>query len=148
MLNEERDLLIKEVCARLPYGAKCKFEDKVYDILGFAHGIVMLCLPFMSNTITTPIENIELYLLPLSSMNEEQIEELEELCDMYVPDDDYWPYAYKGIEVLYKHVLDDNYSCKLNFKADVIDWFNKNNLDYRGLIDKVIVKDATNLNIY
>ena len=27
MLNEERDLLIKEVCTRIPYDVKCKFED-------------------------------------------------------------------------------------------------------------------------
>jgi hypothetical protein len=28
------------------------------------------------------------------------------------------------------------------------DWFNKNNLDYRGLIDMGLAIDATNLNIY
>lgn len=65
---------------------------------------------------------------------------------MYTPDDDYYPYAYKGIKVLYKHVLDDNY--KFNFKIDVINWFNKNHFDYQGLIEKGLAIDATNKNIY
>lgn len=145
MLNEERDLLIKEVCARIPYDVKCKFEDKVYDILGFAHGRVLLCLPFMSNTITTPIENIELYLLPLSSMTEEQFEELKVFADL----------TYEGNTL---ELVEWNVNCKtLEFWLEeipsycvikVFDWLNKNHFDYRGFIDREIVKDATNLNIY
>ena len=65
------------------------------------------------------VSKIKPYLLPLSSMTEEQMEELEELCDMYTPDDDYRPYAYLGIKVLYKHVLNDGY--KFGFKIYVID---------------------------
>lgn len=127
MLNEERDLLIKEVCARIPYNVKCKFEDKVYDILGFAHGRVMLCLPFMSNTITTPIENIELYLLPLSSMTDEQF---DEILDIIVP-------VQHGKVVIEEEKL-----------GRYLEFCYTNHIDFNGLIDKGIVKDATNLNIY
>lgn len=127
MLNEERELLIKEVCARLPYGVKCKFEDKVYDILGFAHGRVMLCLPFMSNTITTPIENIELYLLPLSSMSEEQF---DEILDIVTP-------SQRGKVVIEEEKL-----------GRYLEFCYTNYIDFNGLIEKEIVKDATNLNIY
>lgn len=126
-LNEERDLLIKEVCARIPYNVKCKFEDKVYDILGFAHGRVMLCLPFMSNTITTPIENIELYLLPLSSMTDEQF---DEILDIIVP-------VQRGKVVIEEEKL-----------GRYLEFCYTNHIDFNGLIDKGIVKDATNLNIY
>ena len=126
-LNEERDLLIKEVCARIPYDVKCKFEDKVYDILGFAHGRVMLCLPFMSNTITTPIENIELYLMPLSSMTEEQF---EEILDIVTP-------VQNGKAVIEEEKI-----------GRYLEFCYTNNIDFNGLIDKGIVKDATNLNIY
>lgn len=142
MLNEERDLLIKEVCARIPYNVKCKFEDKIYDILGFAHGRVMLCLPFMSNTITTPIENIELYLLPLSSMSEEQ---KEELFFNYIHNDiyfdDFTDYFLAG-------ELWHDICVSMTALPALFDWLNKNNFDYQGLIAKGIVKDATNLNIY
>ena len=51
-----------------------------------------------------------------------------------------------GIEVLYRHILDDNY--KFTVKTDVIDWFNKNSLDWRGLIPMGLANDATGLNIY
>lgn len=127
MLNEERDLLIKDVCARIPYDVKCKFEDKVYDILGFAHGRVMLCLPFMSNTITTPIENIELYLLPLSSMSEEQF---EEILDIVIP-------VQHGKAIIEEEKV-----------GRYLEFCYANHIDFNSLIDKGIVKDATNLNIY
>ena len=32
--------------------------------------------------------------------------------------------------------------------GDIIDWFNKNHFDYRGLIEKGLAIDATGLNIY
>ena len=32
--------------------------------------------------------------------------------------------------------------------SDSIDWLNKNHFDYRGLIEKGLAIDATNLNIY
>ena len=32
--------------------------------------------------------------------------------------------------------------------SDIIDWFNKNHFDYRGLIEKGLAIDATGLNIY
>lgn len=145
MLNEERDLLIKDVCARIPYGVKCKFEDKVYDILGFGHGRVVLCLPFMSNTIATPIENIELYLFPLSNVNEEQMEELmanglfkyrDTLANVSHIE------SVAGIsKEIYTYIDIDSISY-------LIDYCYSQYIDFNGLIDKGIAKDATNLNIY
>jgi hypothetical protein len=156
MTQEDKELLLKDLCARLPYGVKCiektpieDFQDKnLWEIDRIRSDTNMFG---MSNCYVCygqyeDIHNIKPYLFPLSSMTEEQMEELKELCNMYTPDDDYHPYAYKGIKVLYKHILDDNY--KFNFKIDVIDWFNKNHFDYRGLIEKGLAIDATGLNIY
>jgi hypothetical protein len=154
MTQEDKELLLKEICVRLPYGVKVAFfnEDLTYHsepktLTGFE------CINNLNYSSlvdedgnTTIVEFVKPYLFPLSSMTEEQMEELKELCNMYTPDDDYHPYVYKGIKVLYKHVLDDNY--KFNFKIDVIDWFNKNHFDYRGLIEKGLAIDATGLNIY
>lgn len=78
-------------------------------------------------------------------MTEDQMKELKGFCNMFTPDG-YWPYAYWGIEVLYKHINDDNY--KFSLKTDVIDWLHKNHIDYRGLIPKGLALDATGLNIY
>ena len=149
MPQEDKELLLKDLCARLPYGVICKdvyakIEGKLSQI-GINYDMCLLSDDY-GKTEWSYIPNCKPYLFPLSSMTEEQMEELEELCNMYTPDDDYHPYAYKGIKVLYKHVLDDNY--KFNFKIDVIDWFNKNHFDYRGLIEKGLAIDATGLNIY
>ena len=148
MIWEDKELLLKDLCARLPY--KVKVQDIYYNSLEPAPvwliDINTQNVRMFADEGYQSIEYIRPYLFPLSSMTEEQMEELKELCNMYTPDDDYHPYAYKGIKVLYKHVLDDNY--KFNFKIDVIDWFNKNKFDYRGLIEKGLALDATGLNIY
>jgi hypothetical protein len=158
MTQEDKELLIKDMSARLPYGVKVhhlgNYKHNLYkleviaavnyEIFITSQGPYIDNCPFIAKC--TGIEEIKPYLFPLESMTEEQMEELKELCNMYTPDDDYHPYAYKGIKVLYKHVLDDNY--KFNFKIDVIDWFNKNHFDYRGLIEKGLAIDATGLNIY
>ena len=146
MKQEDEELLLQDLCARLPYNPMVEYKDKNYNVLGITHERLVLCKPFMSHTLDEHplVKEVKPYLLPLSSMTEEQMEELEELCDMYTPDDDYRPYAYLGIKVLYKHVLDDGY--KFGFKSYVIDWFNKNHFDYRGLIEKGLAIDATGLN--
>ena len=153
MIQEHKELLLKDLCGRIMYGVKCTvyedasvhtlygvLPDNVYNELYFGELDWKECDGFADVQYCKP------YLFPLSSMTEEQMEELKELCDMYTPDDDYHPYAYKGIKVLYKHVLDDNY--EFNFKIDVINWFNKNHFDYQGLIEKGMAIDATNKNIY
>lgn len=151
MTDEQKDLLFKDLCARMPYNTKVQLTE-YSDLTGeklpseirildhYMIGKVQAyCRGFRK-------DEVKPYLFPMSSMTDEQMEELEELCDLYSPDDDYRPYACLGIEVLYKHVLDDGY--KFNFKRNVIDWFNKNHLDYRGLIPLGLAIDATGLGIY
>lgn len=135
MTQEYKELLIKDLSARLPYDVFVNIRD-----------IKCVLQPHDISDLIKCDVDIKPYLIPLSSITKKQLEELEELCDMYTPDDDYNPYAYLGIKVLYKHVLDDGY--KFKFKTDVIDWFNKNHLDYRGLIEKGLAIDATGKNIY
>ena len=148
MTQEDKKLLITDLCARLPYGVKAESvfinpdtkEHKSCGIEVFDATSILM--------IRDGLGEFKPYLFPLSSMTEEQMEELEELCNMYTPDDDYHPYAYMGIEVLYKHVLDDGYKFSSAFNTDVVDWFNKKHFDYRGLIEKGLAIDATNKNIY
>ena len=65
------------------------------------------------------IDFIKPYLFPMSSMTEEQKKK--------------WFYT-----------LSSDY----HITYDTVDWCNKNHFDYRGLIEKEIAIDATNLNIY
>lgn len=167
MTQEDKELLLKDLIARLPYGVKieltnswgyhhenvAKKGDVTIDRLkGFTGSYFTIYhdnpLDWSWYESDIDVEDIKPYLFPLSSITDEQMEELEELCDMYTPDDDYHPYAHMGIKVLYKHVLDDDYKISSDFNTDVIDWLNKNHFDYRGLIEKGLAIDATNKNIY
>lgn len=127
MTKEQKDLLFADLCGRLPYGVKC--ED-IYGNIGELVGIepfysVTLKISEKSNWIID-LDNIKPFLLPLSSMSEEQREEYNDLKD------------------------NDGYSFDANGNIFTLqDFFNKYHLDYRHLIlNKYMAIDATGLNIY
>ena len=119
MTQEDKMLLIKDLCARLPYNPLVEYKGESYNVLGIAHGRLVLCKPFMSYTLKENplVEEVKTYLFPLSSMTEEQKEE------------------WRGIRW-----------SKLPW--DELNWLNKGHWDYRHLIEKGLAIDATGLNIY
>ena len=133
LTKEDRALLIKDLSARLPYAVKVEHTN--VGMRGILHDLVVYCLYNGDNfiddyTCTTDffgdndyfdIEYFKPCLFPLSSMTEEQEKECQQLKHSYYYDDDSF--------VLF-------------------DWYNKNHFDYRGLIEKGLAIDATNLNIY
>lgn len=133
MIQEDKDLLFKDLCARLPYGTKCivtksRTEEGQKGDVG---RIVRVCLEgvdCIDNTVFfSEFGNFKPYLFPLSSMTEEQRQELESLMEVTtVP-------AWGEI---------------LSPTTEYYDWLNKNHFDYRGLIEKGLAIDATGLNIY
>lgn len=147
MTQEDKDILLKDLCGRLPYGVKCKLiysnhsEDAtLFAVDKYCHFLFAEFGEDVRKFVCKP------YLFPLSSMTEEQKEELKELCNMYGPYHDYDSYENQGIEVFEKiHIT----TIKFTFIADVIDWLNKNHFDYRSLISMGLAIDCTNLkNIY
>lgn len=119
MTNEEKDLLLKDLCARLAYNVQCCTKNN-HKISGSLVGIIGENIHvFSSGHGIFSINVIKPYLLPLSSMTKEQEKE--------------WSYT-----------LSSDY----NITYDTIDWLNKNHFDYRGLIEKGLAIDATGLNIY
>ena len=126
MKQEDKNLLLKDLCARLPYGVwieqklkSCKFGSKcmlhAYDIDGIERGHYDFCKPC---------------LFPLSSMTEEQCKELEE------------------IDPEFYSLICENGEIYVNMDLRGYDWLNENHFDYRGLIEKGLAIDATGLNIY
>lgn len=113
MTQEDRELLLRDLCARLPYSLCVR--DEYGDIYYINYNNVHFANYFDS------ILNgkIKPYLLPLSSMTEEQQMDLTKFVANGI----------QGENILY-------------------DWYNKNHFDYRGLIEKSLALDATNLNIY
>ena len=79
------------------------------------------------------------YLFPLSSMTKEQLFEVQEILGK------------NEIEIKndFLHIIDsDRNTISYLEILVVLEWFNKNHFDYRGLIEKGLAIDTTNLNIY
>lgn len=140
MTQEDKDLLLRDLCARLPYNPMVEYKGESYNVLGITHGRLVLCTPFMSYTLNVHplVEEVKPYLFPLSSMTKEQKEEYGKCYDI-------------DLANCAKNLCD-----RLNGKDTIngypmynhIDWCNKNHFDYRGLIEKGLAIDCTNLNIY
>ena len=139
MTRNEKELILRDLSARLPYGVKgrvssrdcnnreCEFVatigGKLYDRFAVAQEL------WFDNVTIKP------YLFPLSSMTEEQKAD----C----------PIGETNLNIIISNI-----GCygiieipwRLSFLF--VDWCNKNHFDYRGLISLGIVNDATGLNIY
>lgn len=141
MKQEPQELLLKDICAKLPYGIKASYygveeERETWDeIDGITldedfGGYVDI------GQYSLPIERIKPYLFPLSSMTSEQ--------KKYITDK--W-----GVNEEFDFEIDTNwgkYFVELGDTVDFINWLNKNHFDFRGLIPMNLAIDATNLNIY
>jgi hypothetical protein len=130
MTQEHKDILIKDLCARVPYGVKFKHEGRrtIGKILSIYPHRKWTGVIYFDDAINNPkecdMDDIKPYLFPLSSMTEEQKREYHELIG-----------GFFGASALIS-------------VEDLTDFFNKNHIDYRGLIPMELAIDATGLNIY
>lgn len=138
MTQEDKELLLKDLCARLPYNVICQVEFKEN---GKYNSKVMLLSGIFTDEayFTTKGGSIysneyKPYLFPLSNMTEEQKIEYDRLRD-FAP-----TYHYEFGDIVDDIELYDNW--------ESIDYLNANHFDYRGLIEKGLAIDATGLNIY
>ena len=128
MTEEDKELLLRDLSARLPYGVRVfvsgdDFDNYQYPYLLTAiskFGQDIFCKIY--SPIYTPlrcpnIENVKPYLFPLSIIPKKRLEELSEYIDI--------KNAYVAVELLNSH-----------------------HIDYRGLIEKGLAIDATGLDIY
>ena len=127
MTPEDKELLIKDLCARLPYGVQCCAKNN-HKISGSLVGIIGENVHiFSSGHGVFNINVIKLYLFPLSSMTEEEKEEYCQLQQRVI-------YNSKGV------VNED--------VTKYINWCYKKHLDINNLIPMGLAIDATGLNIY
>ena len=136
MTPKEKDLLLRDLCARLPYGLKVKCEKYSFPVTILYSGNIDE-VKFQENGGIENICAIKPYLFPLSSMTIEQQKEANIFDDM-------------DMDILSEN-LGRNHRNKTNIPTatyNYIDWLNKNHFDYRGLIKRGLAIDATGLNIY
>ena len=140
MTQAEKELLLRDLCARLPYGVKIQFktnsviENKykfIYNVDGEYEYINIgksnLTLDIIKMLSNNCIDEIKPYLFPMSSMTDAEKEEYCQLQQRVI-------YNSKG-------VINEDVTKYIN-------WCYKKHLDINNLIPMELAIDATNLNIY
>ena len=142
MTEKEKDLLFKDLCARLPYGVIVetpKGKGHVCDI-----NLTIFGYEFGVNVNPTIRDNFSIgyvkpYLFPLSSMTSEQLFEVQEILGKNEIE----------IEDGFLSIIDAerNTITYLEILA-LLEWFYKNHFDVNNLISMGLAIDVTGLNIY
>ena len=118
MEQEEKQLLLKDICARLPYGVKVQFhlpnyetncfDDKTGEVFEVGNVFTHVhCdgIDYLPNT-----DRVKPYLRPMSLMTEDEEDELN--------------------------------SARMGNWGEDVDWLNANHFDYRGLISMGLALEA------
>ena len=135
MNREEKYLVIDDISGRIPHGVVFKTDWGNKTLKGIQYDNVNTLLYFgvcnsTNKVIETYVSEVKPYLFPISSMSDKQKKELDDTL----------------IRLNLK-ALSDEMSSEVIATYE-IDFYNKNHIDYRGLIPKGLALDATGLNIY
>lgn len=123
MIQEEKQLLLKDLCAKQPWGVKVQYNNKVYAIDYVSVEYEEVKLDILDNY-TVGLSDIKPYLRPMSSITEKEKLEVKEYLN--------------SIE-----------GKLIGFKARtiwVIDYLNSIHVDYRSLIPKGLAVEVTKEN--
>ena len=130
MDEKDKDLLLKDICGRLPYGVKTPYsgyemtirgvdvESKTVDVIDWGK----------ARFAAVRIEKIKPYLRPMSSMTESERKEFDDLSKF---DEDVWMGNHKV-----------GFPKNVRIMSKCVDWLNKNMFDHRGLIPKGLALEA------
>lgn len=136
MTDEEKELLLKALCGYLPYGVMCDRLGKPCKLVlvDIERGEVRIkkdenrCPVLYS---ITRGDGILPYLRPMSSMTEEEKDELYTVMDWYGGIDENGNVDTNGQDKVYRETF-----------YDYTDWLNAHHFDYRGLIEKGLALEA------
>jgi len=132
MTQEDKELLLKDLCARLPYEVKATWDGK--------HSLTVTPYIYCAIASEDNIDNLpKLLLRPMSSMTEEEKRKFsifigkteiyrQQIC---LDSDSMCNPTIGGYKCVYWGLFD---KC--------IDWLNAHHFDYRGLIEKGIALEA------
>ena len=133
MTEEQKELLLKDLCARLPYGVKLKFNYIITSpaILKGINKDFIEC-----DIAACELEDVKPYLFPISSITKEQRDE--------------FPFELSLLNAFINgHIsLFEDEELSVDDITRMMDCLNRKHIDYRGLIPLGLAIDCTNLNIY
>ena len=139
---QDKDLLLKDLCARLPHNVKVSIpelqQDQTFTLIGVTQSYIIVEKDNGAR-FNVPL-NIDFkpYLRTMSSMTEEELFEVQDIIG-------------KGVEIhdSFISIIDSsiNSFSYLELQA-IFEWFNAHHFDYLGLIEKNLALDCTELHIY
>ena len=123
MTEQDKQLLLKDLCARLPYNVVIRCTDNDTDYKCF----------LTTNILNELLYNIEYYdykpyLRPMSSMTEEEEKEIRMLHHCFYREGNGWITA--GV------FGTNDCGCTVFEMADILNYLNAHHFDYRDLIEK------------
>lgn len=146
MTQEEKQLLLIDLCARLPHHVRCKVwlkdgttEEGPLD-LQHNYGDVLRDAFYYNK-----IKDVKPYLRPMSSMTKKEATELVELSgfknilSVKVNQDHIIVEVDDGVCSSERHTIWFN---EIVSSIKILDWLLKNHFDYRGLIEKGLALEA------
>lgn len=142
MTNEEKELLFKEICACLHYGVKIfdeGFNEYEYsNVIHIGNDYTILAETFDEDIQYFPkIDDIKIYLRPMSSMTEEEFQKLRSICPHSIINKTNVTGWFIGI-----NGSDYGRISRIDEISKFIDWLNAHHFDYRGLIEKGLAIEA------
>jgi len=156
MTQEEKQLLLKDLCGRLPYGVIVDYKENEFvsphwkittiypeTLDGWISYDKKVGAGSESGSRPFNIGEVKPYLRSLSSMTEEEREEVQVfICDEWFFEDS--GFATKVRKEGYIEFL-ANYDCSgidPEFCGEYADWLTAHHFDYRGLIEKGLALEA------
>lgn len=122
MTKEEKQLLLKDLCARLPYGVKLDNGLKLRSVDALTQ--IVSC-----SGSDRKVDYVKPYLHPMSSMTEEEREYIKHRwC--------YNDWDIDGPSSLWREKID------VEDAEGIVDYFNEHHLDFRGLIPMGLALEA------
>lgn len=136
MTQEQKDLLLKDLCARLPYGVKVKVKhcNNVWNVFSISPNGLTYITNYSDYPFATNFDECKPYLFPLSSMTDEDHAIYSKI----------WEDTGKTAYLEGCHHLISTIKA---YKA-ANDFLLSKHYDINGLISKDLAIDATGLNIY
>ena len=139
MTQEEKDLILKDLCARVPYDVKVQYMNNIF-VIDYVSSYEEVKLDIPDNY-TVGISEVKPYLFPLSSLTEEQRNTISQLLlEAQIEFPPYGELNTKG--------CDNLFVCSIKQANVLINYCLTNHLDINGLIEKGLALDATGLDIY
>ena len=138
----DKDLLLRDLSARLPYGVEVKYDNSICEVLAIdTYNEEVTIWKSSGNSPKIKLEKVKPFLFPISSLTEEQRNNISKL--LIDTQNEFPPYGELNMKG-----CDNLFICSVKQSNTLINYCLTNHLDINGLIEEGLAIDATGLNIY